>query len=173
MSTISTNLKSLPGAATSHVIHQSMAFSGDRASKGSSFFAGNGPHPDSTFTNAGEPDVGAMHGGVGHVGSLTNQVRARAPSSPSYHPAKRVSKTSFATDPMPRPSNATGTLAYTRWSRAIRNMMYDEGEEILPLPNMVSVLLTLSPWRRRHSHQGERLRSSARRRPSLKHVCRV
>ena len=139
MSTISTDWKSLSGAAASHAIRQSMAFSGDRASKGSSFFAGNGPRPASTFTT-NDAGVGARYGGVGLAGTMANEMgemrTARDPSTLSSNPAARVSKISFATDPRPRPSNDTRLSAYSRSSRAFhRGTVYDE--EVPPLPNMV------------------------------------
>ncbi|KAG8850463.1 hypothetical protein FRB96_009708 [Tulasnella sp. 330] len=164
MSTISTDWKSMSGAAASHAIRHSMVGGGDRSTRASSFFAGNGPlpnaiggaRPSSTFSDAGQAGVGVRYNNGLGIGGNTEAmdstddmaaVLRRPAKEGAVNPAARVSRVSFAADVHPRNSTAgdsmqTRTSIYTqgtgaRGSRAYHHSFYapDDGS-VPPLPDI-------------------------------------
>ncbi|KAG8982324.1 hypothetical protein FRB94_014473 [Tulasnella sp. JGI-2019a] len=163
MSTISTDWKSMSGAAASHAIRHSMVGTGDRGSRASSFFAGNGPlpsaigaaaRPTSVFSNAGQAGVGRYNNGLGIGGNteamdstdnMAAQLR-RPPKEGAANPAARISRVSFAADAHPRYSTAgdsyqTRTSVYTqgtgaRGSRAYHSFYAPDDGSVPPMPDL-------------------------------------
>ncbi|KAG8905004.1 hypothetical protein FRB99_000877 [Tulasnella sp. 403] len=145
MSTISTDWKSMSGAAANHAIRQSMALSGgDRNTKASSFFAGSGPvlgRPSSTFTDPGQAGIGTRYGNS----SESEMVQIPRPPGTATSATARISRVSFAADVHPRHSmgDSLRTSVYTTGTgptRAFhRSTVYGEGnDEVPPLPNTKS-----------------------------------
>lgn len=145
MSTISGDWKAMSGAAANHAIRNSVAISGDRGTKASSFFAGSGPRPSSTFSSVepGQAGVGARYGGVGLGGNLSEgeMSQIRRPNPVGVNPAARVSRVSFAEQAHPRPSMGDSSLRtsiYTQGTRASRafhrGTVYGDDEDVPPVP---------------------------------------
>jgi len=105
MSTISTDWRSMTGSGANAAIRNSMA-PGNRNTRASSFFAGNGPalgRPSSTFAAEGnQAGLGAQYAYNEEDPQMVQVARPRA--STLGTPNTRVSRISFAADAHPRPS---------------------------------------------------------------------
>ncbi|KAG8951909.1 hypothetical protein FRC03_012340 [Tulasnella sp. 419] len=122
MSTISVDWKSITPTGANAAIRHSMAMSqngsaGNRNTQTSSFFAGNGPRPSSTF-DGGQAGIGAKWGnGIATEDPHMVQIPRPRGSTIGNNPQARVSRVSFAADPRP-------SLAAERHSIYDRSSMF-------------------------------------------------